>query len=852
MKASSINFHAYFCGLKSCFPRCNIFVKLLIAVSAWCSTSFVYAESIQAGERWCVYNSFDWIPKSGECAGSAEEMAGKFFAYASQHFQPFGDGEFTVYRSFQDIKPCEEADIYGLIGVACPFEFRMRYVYSYTGDPGSDTIYNLDLQLFLACGRALGTAWDPNSNRCVQTNDISKEEVKQCPTVGNPVGPLNGVKYQRQPLLSWGRGHNLNADYNFMRKGVSDTLHLQGQMSFGDGWFSNVHKRGIWQNNYRDFGVLFQRGGGVWKSFFQYYRSDRNVLDVDPYPPIDSNLGRYYYDAESEAVETYQQISRDPRIASILTQTYADGRRLSYAYGAFTISKRATIQVIDSITDESGRMVRFQYEKVPFRFFRVRVKAVTDPAGQVYSFGYSEAGMLTTIDFPDGTRRTYNYDSPGKPWLISSLIDENGSVYGSYEYDGQGRAISTQTGGATGPKWTLEWSAPPQWQFIEQYDESRGALVRTLRRGDPTSVVVHGPDGQVSEMTSAIIDGATVLQSRGQPAGAGCDAATSSAEYDAFGNQTRKVDFNGTQSCHAYDAGRHLETRRVEGVGAGASCAPLLAASPTLPVGARMVSSQWIPVWRKQSQVAEPGRVTTYVYNGQPDPLNANAVASCAPADALLPDGKPIVVLCKRVEQATTDVNGAAGFNAAAQPGVAARTWSWTYDAQGRVLTEVDPRGKTVLTNEYYTDRTADHYPGDLKSATNVAGHVTSFPRYNAFGQALEVIDANGISTSYTYDARQRLTSVTQNGATTGYAYWPTGLLKQVTQPDGSFAAYDYDDAHRLVAVSDNQGNRIRYTLDQRGNRTKEEATDPSGALRRSMARVYDALSRTQQSTGRE
>jgi hypothetical protein len=39
-------------------------------------------------------------------------------------------------------------------------------------------------------------------------------------------------------------------------------------------------------------------------------------------------------------------------------------------------------------------------------------------------------------------------------------------------------------------------------------------------------------------------------------------------------------------------------------------------------------------------------------------------IASCAPADALLPDGKPIAVLCKRVEQSTTDASGAAGLSA--------------------------------------------------------------------------------------------------------------------------------------------------------------------------------------------
>jgi YD repeat-containing protein len=89
-------------------------------------------------------------------------------------------------------------------------------------------------------------------------------------------------------------------------------------------------------------------------------------------------------------------------------------------------------------------------------------------------------------------------------------------------------------------------------------------------------------------------------------------------------------------------------------------------------------------------------------------------------------------------------------------------------------------------------------------------------------------------------------------GQTTTYEYWPTGLLKKVTQPDGGWVAYGYDDAHRLTDVSDNLGNSVHYTLDNSGNRTKEETKDPSGALALQLSRVMDALSRVQQTTGRE
>jgi YD repeat-containing protein len=73
-----------------------------------------------------------------------------------------------------------------------------------------------------------------------------------------------------------------------------------------------------------------------------------------------------------------------------------------------------------------------------------------------------------------------------------------------------------------------------------------------------------------------------------------------------------------------------------------------------------------------------------------------------------------------------------------------------------------------------------------------------------------------------------------------------------ITQPDGSTLNYAYDDAHRLVGMSDLStgvslapigslcmqpanrfDNKIVYTLDAMGNRTGESNFDPSGALQK-------------------
>src|SRR5690606_27291525 len=76
----------------------------------------------------------------------------------------------------------------------------------------------------------------------------------------------------------------------------------------------------------------------------------------------------------------------------------------------------------------------------------------------------------------------------------------------------------------------------------------------------------------------------------------------------------------------------------------------------------------------------------------------------------------------------------------------------------------------------------------------------------------------------------------------TAIEYWPTGLVKKITDPDGAFTPYTYDAAHRLTDVTDNAGHGHHYTLDNAGNRLQEDTRDPGGTLRQSLSRVYNQL----------
>jgi YD repeat-containing protein len=172
-----------------------------------------------------------------------------------------------------------------------------------------------------------------------------------------------------------------------------------------------------------------------------------------------------------------------------------------------------------------------------------------------------------------------------------------------------------------------------------------------------------------------------------------------------------------------------------------------------------------------------------------------------------------------------------------------ARTWSYTYNSFGRVLTEDGPRTDVsdITTYTYYNCSTGAEC-GHPHTIANAHSQTTTFASYNDHGQPLTIIDPNGVATTLTYDARQRLTSRSTAGETATYEYWPTGLLKKATAPDSSYVVYAYDAAHRLTSIEDGAGNRIEYTLDALGNRIQERAVDPSGALRRTHRRVFNEL----------
>jgi len=737
---------------------------------------------------------------------------------------------------------------------------------------------------------------DKNNNPvCMSAVDGSQYLPQQCPWVGRPVNPLTGVQRETIPLgISIG-GVELTATYDTSSRvpivGAGQEWLASIPPSFGDLWQSNFHKRLTRQLidgavGSATSGVSIVPGGGrnetmtpnavpsacqsVFGASYAGGAGADYTSSVDPARQVKFNVDGTVtlLDRRGMFEETYRA---DGNVAK--TQ-FADGRTLSYTYNTTVTPTAPVVGLLVSIQDQFGRGVGFSYEQPlpPQNYAPPRVSGVTGSDGQSIHVGYDpQSGYLTRVTWPDSNAESFRYELPDQRWAMTSIVDESADPYVTLSYDMSNRATGSVEGSRF-DQFAMSYPADPSLGAHWQVDTTPSStdssvLCRFHHWVEPASQQLTNPFGQTITMGSTNVRGMPRLASQSQPAGSGCAASTSSQSYDANGNLTSEADFNGTLTCHAYDLVRNLEVVRLEGrpaVKNGQSNACPLDLASYVPDTSdlvhpeRKISTRWHPVWALPAAVAEPGKITTWVYN--------SAETTCAPGAAALPDGNALPLVCSRTEQATSDPTGKAGLGATVVG--APRTWSYAYNGSGQVLTEFAPgiaAGDTSRKTTYvyygdtsFPDGVSGHTVGDLQSVTKAVtstfSQTVQYTAYDKAGRLLSSTDANGTVTTMTYWPRGWVKTITVTPVagevqSTRYDYLPTGLLHVVTLPDGRTLTYAYD-THRLTDVVDSAGNSVHYTLDNEGHRVGEQVRDKSGSLAATVSRVFDALGRLQNVTG--
>jgi RHS repeat-associated protein len=411
--------------------------------------------------------------------------------------------------------------------------------------------------------------------------------------------------------------------------------------------------------------------------------------------------------------------------------------------------------------------------------------SVNGPFGQALSFSYNSENQISTVTDPAGATIVYAYDGSGN---LSSVTYQDGTSR-TYQYENTSfpnnlTGIVDESGG----------------QFNTVSYDSVGRAVSAQNAGGANAISVSY--ATTSATVSDALSGSTVLDF---------------TDASGYSPRVSSVSHNG------------------------------LTRSFTIP-------SPSTDFQQRATQLTdENGNVTTYSYDS--DHLTSMTQASGTTSarttsfDYLSTDGavptlitEPLRTISYSYYSGTNNVETKTITDTSVTPNVS-RTWTYTYDSYGRVLTLQGPRTDLTRTTTYtYYTCTTGSQCGQVQTITDAVGNVTTYNTYNAHGQPLTITDPNGTVTTLTYDARQRLTSREVGTESTGFAYYSTGLLETVTLPDSSTIQYSYDGAHRLTGIADSAGNSIAYTLDAMGNRTAEKSYDPSSTLHRTHSRVYNSL----------
>jgi RHS repeat-associated protein len=393
----------------------------------------------------------------------------------------------------------------------------------------------------------------------------------------------------------------------------------------------------------------------------------------------------------------------------------------------------------------------------------------TTVAARTTSYKYDADGNVTSTTDPRGYTTTTQYDADDNPTLTT---DPDGNAALTC-YDGNGDAVQ---------------AVPPT-----------GVAANSLTAAScPTSYPAGFSDRLASDATVDTYDATGQVTSETSPAPAGQTGyETTTMTYDAAGNPLRVTAPPTTTSgpdqvtVDTYDADGDVLTTTT---GYGTSAAST-------------VSACYDPDGDRTAVVAADG--------------NADGVASCETSSPW--EVSSGTYPTQAAYQTTNTYDSIGDLLSTTTPATASApdgaTTTYTYDADGDVLTSTDPDGVTT-TDTYST-------PGGNLTGVTYSGstaHAVSYT-YDAEGNVTGMTDGTGTS-SYDYDPFGELTSATNGaGQTVGYTYDADGDVTGITYPLPSSAtwattdtvAYGYDKADVLTSATDFNGHQIAITPDADG-----------------------------------
>ncbi|QQQ00958.1 RHS repeat-associated core domain-containing protein [Lysobacter enzymogenes] len=479
----------------------------------------------------------------------------------------------------------------------------------------------------------------------------------------------------------------------------------------------------------------------------------------------------------------------------------AAGRLIERAFSNSTLSLQYDGAKLTRVVDEQGRAIALAYRSDGY------LEAVTQADGNRVEYRYVDAStapddkLLSSVAGGGGFGHYYIYTNR----LLTKTLDANGQEKARFSYNSRGQAETTQTAGGVERRVTY----PSDPSFMEVFEDSVrvASIERTTVNGEdrPANYSAAMCKNTLNLKTQSYHPDGTVKQT------GGFDGNITAFERDTKGRVTK--------TTHLDAASTVLKTVETDWY----SSFDQLSARRTYDAqGTLVLEERW--------DVNTRGQVTL---ESARDPIR-NETRSAATAYCEQPQVDsgtcPKVGLVLSVDGPRTDVNDITRFEYYASDAASCSTMPTT----------------------------CEYRKGDLRRVVNAAGHANDVLRYDGAGRIARTRDANGLITDLEYHPQGWPVALKVRGADdsretddliTRLAYEPTGAVKKISLPDGSSAEYKYGAQHLLTEIIDQDGNRVRYTLNKFGDREKEEILRADGTVLAKSSRAYDRLGQLQSVT---
>ncbi|WP_321532127.1 RHS repeat-associated core domain-containing protein [uncultured Desulfuromonas sp.] len=485
---------------------------------------------------------------------------------------------------------------------------------------------------------------------------------------------------------------------------------------------------------------------------------------------------RYSYDGNGNLVEVRHNATGDTlavtRLAydgyKRLTQiTDPMGNTTTYNYAAAGCGTcSGSVDSPQKIIDAFGHTTEYGFDQ------NGAIQLVQDPLGNVTNLTRDSGGRITSQTDADGNTTTYSYDLLGR---LTSQTDANlQTTVLSYDIRDNLLSLTDANGNTTSFRYDLAGRKIEEVRPMGQstsYSYNRNGLVATLTDAK----------GQI---TTYNYDAANRLISVNYH-----DGAQETFSYDAVGNLTGYTGADDVSGILEYDA---LNRKIGETVNFGAF--------------SKNYSYSYDAYGNKESYTSAEGIVHNYNHDlsGRITALSVDGQTTAFTYD------KTRLTQISYPNGVTTDYT----YNAAdwlsglttSGPNGTLLTRQYAFDTTGNITSAVSSKGTTA----YSYDPTHQLTAADHPSATALTDEVYS---YDAVGNRLTTTDISGLisynannelighsTVQYQYDANGNTTQKTANGRTTTYDYNSRNRLSSVHLPDGRLVSYCYDPFGRRIS----------------------------------------------------